>query len=72
MDTEIEFFESLCAGLREIARNAPGSGNTARFRKPGERPVRFRTEPCAEVSIPIVEFLAMTDPHKSGRGKRRS
>ena len=72
MDKEIDFFESLCTGLREIALNAPDSGNTARFRKPGEQPLRFRTAPCAEVSIPVSEFLAMTGPSKTGQEKRRS
>jgi hypothetical protein len=58
--TGIDFFESLHEGLRKLAAEEVSSGNTGALRRPGERPVRTRTEPCRDVSISLVNFLAMT------------
>ena len=63
MTTGIDFFESLQEGLRKLARQEVDSGNTIAFQRAGERPVRIRTEPCKEVSIPLADFLAMTSRH---------
>lgn len=58
--TGIDFFESLHEGLRKLATDEVDSGNTGALRRPGERPLRIRTEPCRDVSISLADFLAMT------------
>lgn len=68
MATGIDYFESLQEGLRKLAAEEVDSGNTGALRRPRERPVRIRTEPCRDVSISLADFLAMTS--ESG-GKRK-
>jgi hypothetical protein len=62
---QIDFFDALRQGLLKIASQEPRGGGTDQHSSAGERrTARVRTKPVPEISMTLVEFVAMTEPSK--------